>query len=217
MKVLGNNIYVDFAELPVLASIERTDHLIVDTNEGLNSIQFSNFRAQPDNTTFFGQVSSDYDNSVNLISQTQSLCDSIKNYVPKSEFDSLNLTFTAVTSAIQTQITQANTTLNNAYTTAVHSLSTLSKTPKLWCTFDSYGNILNKTDTITSIDLLRSNIFKINFSNTFSTSAYAVITTLGYQYQGSVQVLQKTTTSFTIEYYPNSNDVNSINVMVLSN
>jgi len=216
MKVIGNNIYVDFAELPALAGIERTDYLLVDTNEGLNSIQFSNFKAQPDNTTFFGQVSSDYDSSISLISQTLTLSAEIKNYVPKSEFNSFNSAITGI-GDIQTKITQANTTLNDAYTTAVYSLSTLPKTPKLWCIIDNGGNILSKTDTVNSVDALQSNIYKINFTNSFSTSAYAVITTLGYQNQGSVQLLEKTTTSFTIEYLPSGPGVNFINAIVFSN
>lgn len=216
MKVLGNNIYVDFAELPVLAGIERTDHLIVDTNEGLNSIQFNNFKALPDNTTFFGQVSSDYDSSISLISQILTLSSEIKNYVPKSEFDSFNSTLTGIGN-IQTLITQANETLNNAYTAVVYSLSTLPKTPKLWCTIDNSGNILSKTDTVSIVDALQSNIYRINFTNTFSTSAYSVITTLGYQNQGSVQLLEKTTTSFTIEYLPSGPGVNFINAIVFSN
>jgi hypothetical protein len=56
METKGDNIYVNIKELPQLDEVQPGDLIIIETDTGTNTIDFSNFILPPENVTFYGEI-----------------------------------------------------------------------------------------------------------------------------------------------------------------
>lgn len=80
MATTSDNIYVDVGNIPSLQQIYNEDSMVLETKTGTNFIEFKDFVIQPDNTTFYSEITQTLSYIQSLCTNTQTLSNNIFNY-----------------------------------------------------------------------------------------------------------------------------------------
>lgn len=114
METKGDNIYVNIKELPQLDEVQPGDLIIIETDTGTNTIDFSNFILPPENVTFYGEITQLQEDITTINSElstaTSNFTTSATNLI--SELD------TAVNN-VTTQVQEFSSTYSNQLITGV--------------------------------------------------------------------------------------------------
>lgn len=79
MEIKGDNIYVNIKELPGLEQISSEDYLVVETETGTNILKYKNLVIQPENTTFYNEIS---ENTTNITTLSTTLSAESGTFIP---------------------------------------------------------------------------------------------------------------------------------------
>lgn len=152
-------IQVDINSLPVIDDIVAGNQFIVETVDGTKTINYENVIFGPDNTSFYNEIVNNTTNIDNLSTEVLSVSTNTQAFVPTTSVSTFSsdylVEYSGQLSDLTSQTVSLTTTYNNSYINDAY----ISRTPfgvKAMCIFSTYGVIIQKTASVTSIIAVRN-------------------------------------------------------------
>lgn len=137
MEIKGDNIYVDYKELPVVDQIIPGNFLVIETETGSNLLDFKNFIVGPENVNFYGDVIQNSSN-ISALSTNVIFLSSSTQPISANMYSYIKVVSTQTTSLLRTVSSNWYTNLcvaSSQLTTNLTTFTAAALLPFTWLTF----------------------------------------------------------------------------------
>lgn len=157
MEIKGTNIYLQLSELPTITEVLSGDSFIVQTSLYPSVIKFYNIIIDPNNTTFYSNITNNQTNIYTISGDNINLSSYIidQEYITSTKYSTYE---TDVIAATQTSINTSSNKiddgfvyLTNDFNSRTTNITSFETAPKAWVIFDSNAAILEATPGIDNV------------------------------------------------------------------